>query len=69
MHVPCHCIIVLCQEKFKIQDVDNYVEIGDFLKKEDVIYFLQEKCQKKFAMKLSKIRVINANYRCKLCKR
>ncbi|KYG88028.1 hypothetical protein AXF09_04480 [Ruminococcus sp. DSM 100440] len=29
MHVSCHCIIVLCQEKFKIQDVDNYVERVD----------------------------------------
>ena len=31
MHVSCHCIIVLCQEKFKIQDVDNYVERVDKL--------------------------------------
>ena len=29
MHVSCHCIIVLCQEKFKIQDEDKYVERVD----------------------------------------
>ena len=29
MHVSCHCIIVLCQEKFKIQDVDNFVDMSE----------------------------------------
>lgn len=49
-----------------LKSVDNYVEIGDFLKKEDVIYFLQEKCQKKFAFFVSKkskmMRIIYKGY-------
>lgn len=34
--------------------MDKSVEIGDFLKKGHVMYFLQENCQKVFAKKLSK---------------
>ena len=69
MHVSCHCIIVLCQEKFKIQDVDNYVErVDNFVDMSEKGWDKTRKIAKKQEVVIN-MRRGNREYRKKLLKK